>query len=225
LKALCEHEAQTQFPDATLILRPGYIIGAGDPNGVVPYWLLRLSKGGEVMTAGDESLPVQFIDVRDLAEWAIRLVEERVKGIYNAVGPTVATGLGQLLGAASKTVSTPSKLTWVRSAWLASQQDKETWRKLLFFTNEPNGYGWMMRMDNRAALSQGLTLRPMSDTLAHIFDSYRRLPEHDQAKVLLIYKERTGSPGGIDLENISWPAYLEREKKMLEAWHAQRNVK
>ena len=30
---------------------------------------------------------MQFIDVRDLAEWTIRVAEERTTGVFNASGP------------------------------------------------------------------------------------------------------------------------------------------
>jgi nucleoside-diphosphate-sugar epimerase len=42
LKVLCEREAESQFPGAALVIRPGYIAGPGDTHPPLPYWLLRM---------------------------------------------------------------------------------------------------------------------------------------------------------------------------------------
>src|SRR5690606_17766093 len=44
-------------------------------------------RGGETMVPGKAEDMVQYIDVRDVAEWMIRLIEEKKVGTYNAVGP------------------------------------------------------------------------------------------------------------------------------------------
>jgi hypothetical protein len=45
LKVWCEREAEKQFPDRTLIFRPGYIGGPGDSRALT-YWVVRAEKGG-----------------------------------------------------------------------------------------------------------------------------------------------------------------------------------
>ncbi len=71
----------------TIIVRPTYMIGPGDKSNRFIHWPIRLSKGGEILLPGKEMDMVQYIDVRDVAEWMIRLVEERKTGTYNAAGP------------------------------------------------------------------------------------------------------------------------------------------
>ena len=97
LKALSEQEAEKWFPKQTLIIRPGLIVGPRDETDRFSYWPVRLDRGGEVLAPGDPSDPVQFIDGRDLAEWVIRMVEQRETGIYNATGPAKELGIGQML--------------------------------------------------------------------------------------------------------------------------------
>src|SRR5437660_9109027 len=87
LKALSEAEAQKWFPNKTLIIRPGLIVGPRDETDRFTYWPVRVDRGGEVLAPGDPSDPVQFIDARDLAEWTIRMAENGETGIYNATGP------------------------------------------------------------------------------------------------------------------------------------------
>ena len=87
LKVVSETEVEKWFPGQSLIIRPGLIVGPGDETDRFTYWPLRVVRGGEVLAPGEASDPVQFIDVRDLAEWTIRMVEQGATGIYNATGP------------------------------------------------------------------------------------------------------------------------------------------
>ena len=73
LKAYSEKEVMKTYPDAYTIIRPGLIVGPLDRTDRFTYWPYRIDKGGEVLAPGDGNDAVQFIDVRDLAEWMIRV--------------------------------------------------------------------------------------------------------------------------------------------------------
>src|SRR6266404_1200384 len=77
LKVLSEKEAENWFPGKTLIIRPGRIVGPRDETDRFTYWPVLIDRGGEVLAPGSPNDPVQFIDARDLAEWTIRMVENR----------------------------------------------------------------------------------------------------------------------------------------------------
>src|SRR5439155_1201899 len=83
LKALSEREAEKWFPGKTLIIRPGLIVGPRDETDRFTYWPVRIDRGGEVLAPGSPQDPVQFIDACDLAEWTIRMVENRETGNRN----------------------------------------------------------------------------------------------------------------------------------------------
>jgi len=88
MKAKSELEAKNIFgEDRTIIVRPTYMVGPGDQLDRFIHWPVRLSKGGEVLVPGKSDDPVQFIDVRDVAEWMIRLIEDKNTNTFNAVGP------------------------------------------------------------------------------------------------------------------------------------------
>jgi 2'-hydroxyisoflavone reductase len=87
LKALCEQAVIEEYPDASLIIRPGLIVGPYDPPDRFTYWPVRVDRGGEVLAPGTPENLVQIVDARDLAEWTIAMVEEGTTGIYNATGP------------------------------------------------------------------------------------------------------------------------------------------
>lgn len=73
--------------ERSIIVRPTLIVGPGDRTDRFPYWLARLEKGGDIIIPGKSDEVVQYIDVRDLAEWMIRLLENKAAGIYNGSGP------------------------------------------------------------------------------------------------------------------------------------------
>src|SRR5262249_35230069 len=87
LKTYSEAEVAKHYPGIHTIIRPGLIVGPLDATDRFTYWPYRIDKGGEVLAPGDGNDPVQFIDSRDLAEWTIRMAENRGLGIYNATGP------------------------------------------------------------------------------------------------------------------------------------------
>jgi 2'-hydroxyisoflavone reductase len=220
LKVLCERESERQFPSRTLTVRPGYICGPGDTHAPLLYWLLRMQHGGEVLAAGDPSTPVQFIDVRDLAEWIVRMIEKREAGIYNAVGPVPPIDLAGVLNvAASTTAPTPPKLTWVPRSWLSTWKDREIVSGLLFW--ELNR-GSLSGISNARALAQGLTARSVDVTLA---DTWRWLEKQPpQAEIRIGYRPKPDHSGFEPIE-LPWPAYLDRETELLTAWHASEQRK
>ena len=87
LKAQSENLVREGFPKRDLIIRPGYIVGPGDTSDRFTYWPVRLARGGEVLVPGKKTDPVQYVDVRDLAEWMVRLIEGDASGTFNVVGP------------------------------------------------------------------------------------------------------------------------------------------
>ncbi len=73
--------------DRSIIVRPTYLMGPGDYTHRFTYWPMRLNLGGPVMVPGKDSDIFQYIDVRDVAQWTIRLIENQVGDTFNAVGP------------------------------------------------------------------------------------------------------------------------------------------
>ena len=73
--ALRGSRRRPRFPRRRSIVRPGLIVGAHDYSGRFSYWPRRVARGGEVLAPGRPETRIWLIDVRDLAEWTIRLVE------------------------------------------------------------------------------------------------------------------------------------------------------
>jgi len=75
MKANSELAAKAAFgDDRTIVVRPTYMVGPADLLDRFIHWPIRLSREGEVLVPGKKDDPVQFIDVRDVAQFMIRLI-------------------------------------------------------------------------------------------------------------------------------------------------------
>lgn len=210
-KVLCEREAQAQFPGKTVILRPGAIVGPGDPIGGFTYWPLRLERGGEVLVAGDALTRVQLIDVRDMAEWAVHLAERADTGVFNTIGPATRMDWATMLDALQGAFRSRTKLTWVATSWLVERKFTP-WSNLLFWPTEVGTPG-LMSMSNSRALAKGLTFRPLEVTARDTLTWFKAQPAERQRQLIL------GEKGPDSLENS-----LARERELLEEWHADQKA-
>lgn len=122
LKALCERAAEAEMPGRVTVVRPGYIVGPDDPSGRFTYWPVRVDRGGEILAPGAPSDPIQFIDVRDLGQWLIKVAEDGTTGIFNATGPEKRLGMGPFLEACRRAASNKATLTWADPDFLEKQK-------------------------------------------------------------------------------------------------------
>jgi 2'-hydroxyisoflavone reductase len=154
LKALCEAEVESLFGDRALLVRPGLIVGPHDPTGRFTYWARRLGRAGEVLAPGPPQRRVQFVDVRDLADWLVAAAEGGLHGTFNATNEGVPW-LELLAGA---------DVTWVSDEFLR-EHDVGEWMELPLWIADPAWAG-MHRTDVSRALAAGLRFRPLAETIA-----------------------------------------------------------
>ena len=207
LKALCEKAAEAACPGRTANLRPGLIVGPGDRSDRYTYWPVRLARGGEVLAPGSGDDPVQYIDVRDLADFIARCVADGTTGTYTCNGPAKRQMMRELVGACDKAAAElvpdrpKTSLTWVPTAFLEEQQvapwgDLPVW---IPFDAENKGFH-TMKLDK--AIAKGLTFRSALDTAHDTLAWWNALPEDRRAKL----------KAGLTPE---------REAEVLAAWHAR----
>lgn len=190
MKVACE-QAVTATAASAVVVRPGLIVGPGDPTGRFAYWPQRLARGGEVLAPGRPEDVVQVIDVRDLADWLLVLAEQRTTGTYDAVG--TPTPFGDLLaGVAEGVGARDPRLTWVDAAFLESH-GVEPWAgegSLPLWLPRP-AYDGMLRHDPAPAEAVGLRLRPPTATApACLDDPVTALAPEREAEVLAAWHAR-----------------------------------
>jgi 2'-hydroxyisoflavone reductase len=179
LKALSEKEAEKWFPGKSLVIRPGLIVGPRDETDRFTYWPIRVDRGGDVLAPGTPDDPVQFIDARDLAEWTIRMVENRETGIYNATGPAKPLGMGGMLDGIKGALKSNATFTWVPADFL-KEQKVEAWSDMPVWAGDELG---LARTNINRALAKGLTFRPLGDTARDTLAWFKSLPQDRQSKM------------------------------------------
>ena len=201
LKALSEQAAEKAMPGKTTNIRPGLIVGPGDPTDRYTYWPVRVDKGGEILAPNAPEVGVQYIDVRDLAEWTVKMIEDGHVGIYNAVGPKHKLTWPAFLYGCKAATTSDARFTWVDEPFLL-EQGVGPWMELpLWIPSE--GKTDAQRTSNDKAVAVGLTFRPSGVTALD---------------TIKWFKEKW--PKGRE----KWRAGLkpEKEQQVLKAWHEKK---
>ncbi len=218
LKALCETAAEKALPGRTTLIRPGLIVGPGDNTDRFTYWPARAVRGGEILAPGTASDPIQFIDVRDLAEFILRTVETGSAGVFNADAAPGALTMGRLLqacqaaGTAANDIQcirapceqppeASSTVTWVPADFLEAQK-VSAWQNMPVWIPPTGEYAGFGRRSTARAQAAGLEYRSLQTTVDDTLQWWLGLPEERRAK----------PKAGITAA---------REAEVLNAWHAK----
>ena len=225
LKALCEQAAEAAFPGRATIVRPGFIVGPGDPTDRFTYWPVRIARGGDVLAPGTPADPLQWIDVRDLADWLVTLLEQGTAGTFNAVGPSAAGRWGEVLDTCVAASGSGATLQWVPLSWLeangmAEEESFPIWAP-------PEGkFAGFHRWRNDRAKAAGLTFRPVTDTVKGILDWYpgeveRRIRVTRELEEAAKAKGAT-PPKAPDPSALRAGPSAAREQELLAKWKARK---
>jgi 2'-hydroxyisoflavone reductase len=164
LKVMCERAVRETFGERALVLRPGLIVGPYDPTGRFTYWPVRVAEGGDVLAPAPPEQPIQVVDARDLATFALDLVERDAAGTFDVVCPAGRLTLGGVLDACVAAAGGGARPVWVDEAFLL-ERGVEPWTELPLWTPGDDMAGFQ-RSDVSRALAAGLDIRPIAETVA-----------------------------------------------------------
>lgn len=167
--------------DHAVIARSGLIGGPGDHTDRTGYWPLRFAHpcmdDGAVLVPAEQDVSTQVVDVRDLALWVVRCVEDSTRGTFNAAGPP--TPLRQHLAVARAMAGHTGPLVAMTNEWLVAHEVTE-WagpRSLPLWLSTPGSEGFAAR-NTDAAVTAGLVCRPLEQTLTDVLAwEVARVPE------------------------------------------------
>jgi 2'-hydroxyisoflavone reductase len=200
-KAQAEQETIKAFGERAIVIRPHFIVGPGDSSDRFPYWPVRIERGGEVLVPGRKSDPVQFIDVRDLTEFMIRLLEQGDAGTYNLAGPPGGLSMEEFVYGVRAVTTANTTWTWIEDYGFLTRNQiggAVPWIRL----TADNVYMTDIVFDK--AISKGLTFRPLATTVRDTLDWW-----HSAA----VPAQRKQSPRFVFSP--------ERERELLAAWKAE----
>jgi 2'-hydroxyisoflavone reductase len=204
LKALCEQAIEEVLPNRVLIIRPGLIVGPDDYTDRFTYWVVRVARGGEVLAPGRPERNVQFIDVRDLADWTIRMMERKATGVYNANGLPGELTMERVLEECKAVSGSDAFFTWVSENFLL-KENVAAWSEAPLWLPEeaaPHLKGFMF-VNSEKAVKAGLTFRSLRTTIRDI------LTWHETNN------SQHSSPGTQNSAGI----HRDKEQALLRKWH------
>ena len=197
LKVLCENAVTDTYGERGTVVRLHVVAGPGDPTDRYTYWPVRIDRGGDIIAPGSQATPVQYIDVRDLAEFMVHLIERGTGGTYNAAGPALdETSMAEFLYGVRAITSTPLSFTWVDEQFL---MDREA-RFQLWYPPSDGPIRGISRVRSHRGVAAGLKFRPLAVTALDTLEWFRSLPE-----------ERRNA----------FELNLERDQRILEEWRAR----
>jgi 2'-hydroxyisoflavone reductase len=185
LKARCERAVRAAFGDRTVILRPGLIVGPHDPTGRFTYWPQRIAEGGDALAPEPPEQPIQVVDARDLAAFALDLLERGAGGTFDVVSPAGMLTLGGVIDACRQASTAGSQIVWVAEEFLL-ERGVEPWSEIPLWTPGPDFAGFQ-RSDVSRALAAGLHIRPIAET---VNDTLRWTREHDSPRGDALTRDR-----------------------------------
>lgn len=206
LKVRAEEEVRRTYRDRWTVIRPCLIVGPLDRTDRFTWWPARIDQGGEVLAPDEPDNPCQLIDARDLAEWMVRLAEQRVLGLYNAIGPEHPMTFAEMLYGVKAVTTAGARFTWVPWPFL-QEQGVRPWRDITVWQPPYGRTAGFQRRSAAKAIANGLTFRPLAVTAKDTLDWHETRPPEQQRATL------AGEINGIGMQ---------REAEVLAAWHAAR---
>ncbi|MFI8633445.1 NAD-dependent epimerase/dehydratase family protein [Microbacterium sp. NPDC077663] len=154
------------------VVRPGLIVGPGDPTDRFGYWPARLAAAGEGPVLVPETRGrVQVIDVDDLADFIVSAGARAFDGVVNAVGEPhpfeeFLTLARQLSGHTGPVRAVPAE--WLErhgvGYWMGARSLP------LWLPDDMPGFATRSNAAYRAA---GGRIRPLEETIARVLDDER----------------------------------------------------
>lgn len=170
LKVLCEKAAEAAMPNRVLQIRPGLIVGPYDPTNRFTYWPIRVRKGGDVLVPDDGKSFSQFIDVRDLADFIIKCLEDGTVGTYNATGPDSPTTIQHVLDVSKQVSGSDANFIYAPAEWLLAKEVGPWMEMPLWIPTQEDQA--LMQMSIARGKAKGLKFRSLEDTIRATYAWY-----------------------------------------------------
>ena len=182
LKAACEKIVEKTYGERWTVIRPTFIVGPGDTSDRFTYWPVRVSRGGEMLAPGTARDPVQFIDVRDLAEFVCGCVERRIAGRYNLCNPPGAVTIGDVLVTSEHLTRANASFTWADTKFLEANKALEGNEIPIWAPPEGELAGATL-VSSARAVEKGLRFRDLDITIRDTLGWHATRPPEQQQKL------------------------------------------
>lgn len=162
LKAGCERAVlEAVGEERVVVLRPGVIIGPHEYVGRLTWWLTRCARGGQFLAPGPADRPIQPVDVRDVATFALACAAGIGGGSFNVTAPAGRASFAELIDTCIAVTNAGSQPMWADPDWLV-RKGVQQWTELPLWRTHRGVWA----VDAARALTAGLSCRPLSETVS-----------------------------------------------------------
>lgn len=188
LKALCEQAVQHVYGMRSLIIRPGLIVGPHDPTDRFTYWPLRIKRGGDVLVPDRPEAMTQFIDVRDVADFIFRLLEQNDGGVFNVTGNPIT--LNTLFETCKRISKSDANFKWASVEFL-EKNNVAPWSDMPAWLPDTGENAGSASVNISKAQQAGLTITPLVQTIRDIYEwEFEQAGEHEMKAGLKPEREK-----------------------------------
>ncbi|PCI86303.1 MAG: epimerase [Hyphomicrobiales bacterium] len=175
LKWACEITAAERLGDRVTSLRVGLLVGAGDYTDRLTWWVRRIDEAHDerkqVIAPAPKSRSVQVIDVRDVADFALRCVENGLSGVWNVTSQPIE--FSYILDRLIEVSASDAEVNWIAEE-LILDAGVVPWTDLPLMAPAVPEFKYFMEVDTSRALAAGLKCRPLEETLKSVLEWDRR---------------------------------------------------
>jgi nucleoside-diphosphate-sugar epimerase len=194
LKVACEKAVRAAFGKRAAIIRPGFIVGPHDSTDRFTHWPARAARGGEMIAPGSAADPMQFVDVRDLARFAIDMLERDETDTFNVTSRPGQFTIGQVIDesiAAANALARPDsapRATWIPLEFLEQQVGSALMSDFPIWLPARGELAGFAEVDIIRALNAGLKVRSLDVTVRDTLQWHLARPaaqrEHPKAGIV-----------------------------------------
>ena len=179
LKRSAEVAAAARLGERALLLRVGLLVGRGDYMDRFPWWVRRIDEGGTVPAPEPRDRPVQVVDVRDVAAFAVSAVERGLSGPYTVTGR--AMPMERMLSVVAQVAGSGAEIAWrPEAAFEAAGVAPWDGLPLWIPTSMPE-LRHMLDADASRAHAAGFAARPLAETVRDVLEWDRARRPTDMA--------------------------------------------
>ena len=182
------------------MVRCGLIIGPGDSTDRFTYWPVRAARSEELLAPGDGTDRLQTIDARDLADFIVTCIQNKLVGPFNTTNPHGLYTWKDVLEMCRDKLNPDLKLTWVPAEFL-TEQGVQPMADLPLWVPPGTPFSGIWDAVADKAKAAGLKARPLSESIVDTWDWFQTLDPERQDPL------RAGMTA-------------ERQAEVLAAWHA-----
>lgn len=161
------------FEGPLLMARAGLVLGPYEVVGRLPWWLRRISQGGQVPAPGPVDRPLQYVDGRDLAGWMLDAGAAGTAGTFNAVSAPGHTTIGEMLAECVRVTGSDASLAWVTPEQVEAA-GVSGWTSLPIWVPPTGELASLHEADTTAARDAGLVCRPVAETVVDTWSWLRQ---------------------------------------------------